>query len=193
MPQAVYLFTHAPIGWFILLPWFFTLLAPFLVYIFAGERLAEKVARERVAEKALKGVTDAQILDMAKKYGGILTQGVIVWEAKTTLEEARKHLERFVKHGEADKRKVGTLTVYDFPSARVYLSRTDNEIIELLRDNPYGMSRVQLLQMTGLSIESIDEALKRLESKGIIYYEVEDEIYKLTGIAPTTNKESSAK
>jgi predicted transcriptional regulator len=187
LPQAVYLFTHVLIGWFIFFPWFLTLLAPFLIYIFAGEEIAGE-------ERAL---TDAQILDIAKKYGGILTQSVIVWEAKITLKEARKHLERFVKYGEANRKKAGNLTVYDFPSTRAYLSRTDKEIIELLRDNPYGMSRAQLLQMTGLSIESIDEALKRLESKGIIYHEVENEIYKLTGIvserSPTTNKERTAK
>jgi hypothetical protein len=47
------------------------------------------------------------------------------------------------------------------------------------------MSRTQLLQATALSIESLDEALRRLESKGIIYYDIESDVYRLMGIAPT--------
>jgi DNA-binding transcriptional ArsR family regulator len=171
-------------GWFILIPWFFTLLTPFIVYIFVGGD---------VITETQMGEVDAEILAIARKYGGILTQSVVVWETKVALEEAKKRLERFCKYGEAYKRNIGSLIVYDFPSTRTYLSRTDNQIIELLRDNPYGMSRAQLLQATGLSIESLDEALKRLETKGIIYYDVESEIYKLMGIAPTTKNKGAAK
>jgi predicted transcriptional regulator len=83
------------------------------------------------------------------------------------------------------------LVIYDFPSTRTYLSRTDNQIIEVLRDNPYGLSRAQLIQTTGLSIESLDEALKRLETKGIIYYDIENEIYKLMGIVPSTKNKGA--
>jgi len=158
----------------ILIPWFLIFSAPFLAYIFSKEKLWEGASR---------GVTDAQILDIAKKYRGILTLGVIVRKTKTSLEEAEKCLERFVERGEAIKRKVGDLTIYDIPSARDYLSPTENKIIELLRDNPYRLSRARLLDMTRLPIKSIEEALKRLESKGIIYYEKENNIYKLKGIA----------
>ena len=184
LPRLVYLFTGMQTGWFILIPWFFTLLTPFIVYVFAGGGLITETQMGKV---------DAEILAIARKYGGILTQSVVVWETKVALEEAKKRLERFCKYGEAYKRNIGSLIVYDFPSTRTYLSRTDNQIIELLRDNPYGMSRAQLLQATGLSIESLDEALKRLETKGIIYYDVESEIYKLMGIAPTTKNKGAAK
>jgi hypothetical protein len=101
-------------------------------------------------------------------------------------------LERFCKHGEAYKRGAGSLTVYDFPGARIYLSGSDKQIVEVLRDNPHDMSRTQLLQATALSIESLDEALRRLESKGIIYYDIESDVYRLMGIAPTTKNEGVA-
>lgn len=184
LPQLVYLVTGMWIGLFILLPWLFTLLTPYMVYVFA---------REGLIRETHMGKADAEILAIARKYGGILAQSVVVWETNVPLEEAKKRLERFCKYGEAIKKKVGSLTVYDFPSARTYLSRTDSQIIELLRDNPYGMSRAQLLQITGLSIESLDEALKRLETKGIIYYDVENEIYKLMGIAPITKNNGATK
>jgi DNA-binding transcriptional ArsR family regulator len=184
LPQVVYLVIGMPMGWYILIPLFCTLLTPFIVYAFVGGG---------VITETQMGKVDAEILAIARKYGGILTQSVVVWETKVALEEAKKRLERFCKYGEAYKRNIGSLIVYDFPSTRTYLSRTDNQIIELLRDNPYGMSRAQLLQATGLSIESLDEALKRLETKGIIYYDVESEIYKLMGIAPPTKNKGAAK
>jgi hypothetical protein len=182
LPEIVYLVTGMQIQWFILIPWTFTLLTPYIAYLFT---------RKGLTTEAQIRITDAEILDIARKYGGILTQSVIVWEAKVALEEAKKLLERFCKHGEAYKKKVGSLVIYDFPSTRTYLSRTDNQIIEVLRDNPYGLSRAQLIQTTGLSIESLDEALKRLETKGIIYYDIENEIYKLMGIVPSTKNKGA--
>ena len=184
LPQLVYWITGMQIGLYIFIPWFFTFLTPFIVYVFAGGGLISETQMGKV---------DAEILAIARKYGGILTQSVVVWEAKVALEEAKKRLERFCKYGEAYKRNFGSFIVYDFPSARTYLSPTDKQIIELLRDNPYGLSRPQLLQNTSLSIESLEEALKRLESKGIIYYDMENEIYKLMGIAPPTKNKGAAK
>jgi len=149
--------------------WAISIMIPFIVY--------------DVTVKRTRGLLrirsyDRNVLDVAKKYGGILTPSTLVWEININLETAHKILERFCKYGEAYKKKFGSLVIYDFPSARAYLSRTDNQIIELLRDNPYGMSRVELLQATGLSIESLDEALKRLESKDVIRYDMENNIYK---------------
>ena len=181
LSKIIYLFTSVQIGWWLLPTYLFTLTLPFIGYstIFLHKKRGN--------------ISDADILTIAKKYGGILTPSVIVWEEKVSLEEAKKSLERFRKHGEANKRNIGCLVIYDFPGARAYLSRADNQIIEVLRDNPYGMSRAHLLQATNFSIESLDEALKRLESKGIIHYDMEDEIYKLTGIAPTTKNIGAAK
>jgi len=184
LPPLIHTLTGMQIGWFIFVPWLFTLLAPLIVYALAGGGYsASFVGRD---------LTDDQVLALAKKYGGILTPSVLVWELKIPLEVAKKALERFCKHGEAHKKEVGSLTIYDFPGARIYLSGTDNQIVEVLRDNPHGMSRTQLLQAMALSIESLDEALRRLESKGIIYYDIESDVYRLMGIAPTTKSEGVA-
>jgi len=171
------------IGWWIFAPWIITLLSPFFVYALYYNRLKAEPDVE-----LNRGISDSKILEIARKYGGILSLSVIVWEAKTSLEKAQKSLERFCKYGEASKRTIGSLTIYDFPSARIYLNRVDNHIVEIMRDNPYGLSRTQLLQITGLSIDSLDESLKRLESLGIIYHETESDLYRLRGITPTTSK-----
>lgn len=174
VPQMFNVLLHVQIGWFMLLPWVCTLLAPFIAYLIINEHFA----------KESKKIADDEILSLAKKYGGILTQSVIVWEKKTTLEEAKKSLERFVKHGEAEKKKIGFLTIFDFPSARVYLNKIENLIVEIMRDNPYGMSKSQLMQLTRLSLDSLNEALKRLESLGIICYDIENDVYRLRGVTP---------
>jgi DNA-binding IclR family transcriptional regulator len=153
-------------------------LAPFLIYIFAGE------------ERAL---TDAKILDIAKKHGGVVSLSVVVWETGIPLEEAEKCLKRFVKHEEAKESKEGDLRFYYFPSIIEQLGQINKKIIKLLLDNPSGLSKTDLLVKTDLSPESIKEALNRLGQKGIIYYDEENNIYKLTGITSTTNKERTAK
>lgn len=172
LPPLVYSFLRRPMGLSVLVPPLFTHLAPLILYLFESED---------------EGSFDDRILAIARKYGGILTLGIVVSELKVSLEKARKHLERFVKYGEAVKKRSDTLTIYDFPSARVYLSQTDKVVIELLRDNPYGLSKTELLRRTGLSIESLDETLKRLESKGIVYQDMVSDTYKLAGIAPRTD------
>lgn len=155
--------------------WSLTNVLPILIYILGAD-----------SEKAEKNAIDRQILAIAKKYGGILTPSVVVWELEINLKQAKKLLEKYVKYGEASKRTIGLLTIYDFPSTRAYLSQIDNEIIELLRNNPNGLSKVQILQTLGFSIESIDEALKRLELNGIIHYNIESDTYMLKGLMQPT-------
>lgn len=125
---------------------------------------------------------DPKILGIAKDYGGVITKSVVVYELQTSLEVAGKSLERFVKEQEARKINTGTLTLYDFPSARTHLSKIDNIIVEILRDNIRGMSRNELLQATGLTIEPLDASLKRLETLGITVYDKVPDEYKLKGI-----------
>jgi hypothetical protein len=189
LPSLMHSLANARIGWFILLPWTLTLLTPYIIYLL---------------KPPPPPITDDEVLDIAKRYGGVVTKSVVIWEiskkmsekrsispkkAEKLLEKAEEALERFCRKGEAVKKKVKVdsrdIYIYDFPNVRFQLAKTDNRIIEVLQDNPHGMSRTQLLQATALSIESLDEALRRLESKGIIYYDIESDVYRLMGIAPT--------
>ena len=151
----------APMGIFILFPYAILMLFPFPFLHF-------------------------KVLGMAKKYGGVLTKSIVACELDITLENAGKWLERFRSehYCEVIKKSVDFPVVYDFPSARTnYLSRTDKVIVEILRDNYPGMLRVDLLQNTGFSIETLEKSLKRLESRGIIYYDEIGGEYKLRGIS----------
>jgi len=127
-------------------------------------------------------IRDKEVLDTAKRYGGVITKSVLVHELQITLEEASRSLDRFLRHGEAERKNIDSLTVYDFPGARIYLSNSDIKIVEILRDLPNGMLRVELLQATSFSIEALEESIKRLESKGIVYYDEISDNYKLRGI-----------
>lgn len=80
LPPVIYLFMRMSIGWFILLSWSLTLLAPFIIYHFKRESLI--YGRKR-------GIADAEILDMVRRYGGILTLSVVISKAKIRLEDAR--------------------------------------------------------------------------------------------------------
>jgi len=160
---------------FLWFPWALILFTPIFVYGFIGDKLIEPK----------KDLTDVEFLTIAKKYGGILTPSVVVWETNVKLEKAKKRSERFVKHGDANKKKIGPLTIYDFPSTRIYLARSDNQIIELLRDNPQGISRAMLLILTKMQLDVLDESLKRLESSRIIYQDPVTNNYGLKGIVTT--------
>lgn len=118
----------------------------------------------------------------AKNYGGVLTISVIAYELKTQLEVAKKSLERFVRAGEAQKIIKGNFSMYDFQSARTHLLKNDNRIITALRDNFKGLFRHELLQMTGLTLEPMEESLKRLESSGIVLYDELSDRVKLRGV-----------
>jgi len=157
--------------WF-LLPWGMTLASPFVIY-------PMKLGELREMHSFKEGLMDKDVLDVARKYGGIITLSIIVWELKVSLEAAQKSLERFVKHGEAIRKKVDSLLIYDFQSARIHLARSDNLVVEALRDNPFGLSRSELISQTGMAIEVLDESIKRLEDLKIIYQDMVTDKYKL--------------
>jgi 5-hydroxyisourate hydrolase-like protein (transthyretin family) len=131
--------------------------------------------------KALKDL-DPRILEVAKNYGGILTRSVVAYELKVSLEIAKECLERFVKAGEAQKITKANLDVYDFASARTHLSKVDNRIIILLRDNFRGLPKHELLETTGLTLEPLEESLERLERSDIIAFDKTTREYRLKGL-----------
>lgn len=164
-----------------------------LVYIFVGTAaiisllfLSEKIhKRRRRRELEVEEIRELErdVLSVAKKYGGILAKSVVVDELGISLRKAEEVLDRFCEYKEAVKKRTDSIIIYDFPSARVYLSRTDTKILETLLDHPPSMSRVALLQATSFSLETLEESIKRLESRGIIYYDNINDEYKLRGIS----------
>jgi len=57
---------------------------------------------------------DSDIVEFAKRYAGVLTKSVVVFESKTSLE---------VKYREERKVVVGSFTVFDFPLRLRYIQR----------------------------------------------------------------------
>jgi len=121
---------------------------------------------------------DKRIIEIARKYGGVLTASLLCYELGISLEEAKKALDKFVRLGEANVDK----GVYDIPTARNYLARTDQQIISLLKTNIHGLSKTELLASLNLGIESLEESLRRLESCGIVIYDAVEGTFRLAGI-----------
>jgi len=156
------------------------LMSPLLYSISRKSVLEKDKARAQI--KKLQSY-DSSVLNIAKNYGGIITKSVIVYELKLPLEIAEQTLERFINYDEAKKIKTKDILIYDFPSARIHLNRTDIKIIEVLRDHFKGMFRADLIRQTRLPIETLEESLKRLESIGIVYYNEIHDKYKLRGVS----------
>jgi hypothetical protein len=113
-------------------------------------------------------ISDSTIAGIARKYGGVLTTTVLAYETNESLDMAERSLRRYVEHGEAKRVQSGDMRLYDIPSARVHLLGVDRMIVELLLASSGQSSRVTLLRGSGLTVESLDAALKRLETQGII-------------------------
>lgn len=160
------------LGWWTVVLFLLTLLSPLAAY-------SLKLAFEEPG----RGLVDRSVLEAAWKYGGVLTQGALAWELSASLEDARRALERFVKHGEAMRRRVGRLVIYDFPGARAHLGREEGAVVEALVSCPRGASREELARAAGLAPEAADEALRRLEARGVVR-RLEGGLYVLRGVAP---------
>jgi hypothetical protein len=128
-------------------------------------------------------VSDPIVIDVARKYGGVLTKTVLSFETRCKLERAGTSLERFVQQGEARKFQAGSMTVFDIPSARVHLLSADKTIIEFLVKNHGQASRHDLFRESGLSIEALEASLKRLETQALIHRSPKGDTYRLAAVS----------
>ena len=141
--------------------------------------------RQKMMEKAeVLRKFDERVVSTAIKYGGVISPLHLIKELKITVEEAINMLERFAQHGMAHKIMISPTGayIYDFPIARAHLAMADRRIIETLINHPEGLSKSELLTKTNLSLESLEESLSRLISKGIIINLSTSDLYKLRGI-----------
>jgi hypothetical protein len=134
----------------------------------------EEMSQERYRTRALEeerepqSIEDPIVIEVAKKYGGVLTKTILAFETKKTLEDAGEALKKFVEQGEARTFFAGGMTIVDIPSARVHLAGSDRIIVELLIQHGGRANRTQLLRDGRLSIEALDASLKRLEAEGFL-------------------------
>jgi len=126
-------------------------------------------------------VPDFDVVDMAAKYGGVLTLMLVAREGRTTLDIAEEALQRFINHKQARVINCGEMEVYFFPSAQVRLLDADRKIIDLILANGGRATRVELLRGATLSLEALDAGLKRLEREGIVGHTADGTFY-LTGV-----------
>lgn len=145
-----------------------------------------KQAALRSLEKVEEGVlgdagrvTDADFVETAKKYGGVLTLSTAVLELKISLNQAKLILDRFCRYGEAREIRTGQSTIYEFPNVRSYLGELSNRIITVLIGNPQGITRPLLVNSLRVPIKILDEALTDLEKVGIVVRKLSDDSYAL--------------
>jgi hypothetical protein len=126
------------------------------------------LSRRKAEEVEVSGLQQ-KIVNLAAKYGGILSPLHLIKEFGIGIEDAIEVLKKFVRHGLAvriDKPLIGTF--YDFPIVRAYMTKTERKIIEILRDNPEGLTIPQIVDMTDLSIESLKHTLERLIAEEVV-------------------------
>jgi|GEM_PF-2107325 len=122
-----------------------------------------------------------QVIDLAKKYAGILSTLHLIIELGIELKLACKILEEFVKHGLAKRFSHPQLGVfYDFPMVRSHMLEIERDIIKKLKENPEGLTFQQIfLDMKDLSIEALKYSLNRLESDSSVVHDYMQDKYML--------------
>jgi len=126
------------------------------------------IARRKMRERDVSRLQQ-QTVDLAAKYGGVLPPLHLIKEFGVGIEVAVEILEGFVRHGLAIRIKKPLIgTFYDFPIVRAHMTEIERKIIELLRDEPEGLTIPQMINMTGLSIESLRHTLDRLIADEVI-------------------------
>jgi hypothetical protein len=128
---------------------------------------------------------DKQALNVAQRYGGILTKVILVHEADMSLNIAAKTLQRLVDHGVAAEIMVYGGPIFDVPSSRAHLARLDREIIEYLLTQHGRAYQSQLLHALETPMEALERGVKRLVVYGIVTYDAVDQEIRLRN-APTT-------
>ena len=122
------------------------------------------------------------------RCGGVLSPLHLVKELGITIEDAVDLLERFVKLEEKNVRIVERKqvpdvgTVYIFRSVMALLAETDRRIVEILTEYPDGLAKSELLTKIEVPLESLEESLSRLKSKGIIILSPLEDRYQLRGL-----------
>ena len=126
------------------------------------------IARRKKREEDVSRLQQRTV-DLAAKYGGVLSPLHLIKEFGVGIEVAVEILEGFVRHGLAIRIKKPLIgTFYDFPIVRAHMTEIERKIIELLRDEPEGLTIPQMINMTGLSIESLRHTLDRLIADEVI-------------------------
>jgi hypothetical protein len=129
-----------------------------------------------------RGLADRTTLEIAKKYGGILSSPLLVYESAIPFETAESELERLVGFGVAFKRFSGNSQFYDIPDARTHLAHSDRQIVEVLAIFEGELTKTELVRRLGFPLEVMAESLKRLEQEGIITYSLRNRSYQLRGL-----------
>lgn len=145
----------------------------FTVYSFRSGRAP--VMRER----------EKTVMNVAKKYAGLVTKSLLVYESGLSLKDAGDVLDDFVKHGEAEKFEMENAEFYDIPTARSSLSKIENEIIGVLLKSDGKASKTLLTSQLGYPPATIDEAIKGLAGQKVIEYNPETGICDLMGVFKT--------
>jgi hypothetical protein len=137
-----------------------------------------KACKRRQTEKR---IIDLFVIDVAEKYGGLLSASVLVKEAKRhglslTLEEANRLLERLVKNKQAmwvDERARGGEVIV--PSVWKDLTQSDKDLLVLIFRMGKGperrVGRQELFIASGLRREVFEGVLRDLEMHGYVIYD----------------------
>jgi hypothetical protein len=122
-----------------------------------------------------------QVIDLAKKYAGVLSVLHLIIELEIGLKLAYKILEEFVKQSLAKRFSHPQLGVfYDFPIVRSHMLEIEREIVEKLKENPEGLTFQQIfLDMKGLSVEALRYSLNKLESDSSVVHDYMQDKYML--------------
>lgn len=140
----------------------------------------------RTESERNRGSSDKAILEVAKKYGGILTPTVLVYEAALAFEKAQSELDRLVNQRVAFKRFGGRTYFYDVPDARTHLALADRQIIETLAMFNGKLNRLELIRRLGFPLEAVDESVLHLEQLGILTSKSAANGYELRGLEETS-------
>jgi hypothetical protein len=122
-----------------------------------------------------------QVIDLAKKYAGVLSVLHLIIELEIGLKLAYKILEEFVKQRLAKRFSHPKLVVfYDFPIVGSHMLEIEREIVEKLKENPEGLTFQQIfLDMKGLSVEALRYSLNKLESDSSVVHDYMQDKYML--------------